>query len=91
MTASIAGSARRGSSQAASVLAVHAQPEAGERDAQLRGRDEAILFDRGRQQSQHAREPIARRRAMLDGCSRHADDRELGGDEQRVRQQEAGE
>ena len=33
------------------VLAVHAETQAGERDAELRGRDESILIDRRRQQA----------------------------------------
>ena len=69
------------------VLAVHAQAEAGEGDAELRGRDVAILLERVAQDSlDEPRQPIAMRGAGVDGGARRADDRELRRDEQAVEQ-----
>src|SRR6185436_7016687 len=71
------------------VLAVHTEPEARQRDAELRRRDEAILPRGRREQPEDApREAVAQVRSMLDRRPRHADDRELGGDEERVRQKQ---
>ena len=69
------------------VLAVHAEPEARDGDAELRGRDVAILALRIAQHRLHrARQPVAARRPRVDGRPRRADDRELRGHEDAVQQ-----
>ena len=67
-----------------SVLAVHAEAEARERDAELRGRDVAILARRrGQHVEQPSREAIAGAGALLERRPRRRDQRELRRDEQR--------
>ena len=67
------------------VLAVHAEAEAGERDAELRRGDVAVLLHRrGQDREQPPRQPIALSGPGLDRRSRRADDGELRRHEQRV-------
>jgi hypothetical protein len=69
------------------VLAVHAQADAGNRDADLRGGDEPVLPAWVVQDAGDAlRQPAALAGRVLDGRARRADDRELGRDEERVGQ-----
>ena len=64
------------------VLAIHAEAKTGERDAELRGRDVAILELRIAEDALNTlRQAVALRGARLDGRARRADDRELRGDE----------
>ena len=71
------------------MLAVHAEPEARDRNAHLRRRDVAVLPFRIFENVQHASgEPAALRRLILDARARRTDDRELRCDEQSVRQHE---
>ena len=73
------------------VLAIHAQAKAGERDAELRGRDVAILELRIAEDSLNTlRQAVALRGTRLDGRARRPDDRELRGDEDGVQQDEDG-
>ena len=73
------------------VLAVHAEAEARDRDAELRGRDVPILLPRISQHALHgARQPVAAGRARVDRGPRRTDDRELRRDEDTVQQDEAG-
>ena len=65
------------------VLAVHAQAEAGDGDADLRGGNVAVLSMRILQHRLNQRAPAYRpRRARVDGRPRRADDRELRRDEE---------
>ncbi len=73
------------------VLAIHAEAQTGQRDAELRGRDVAILELRIAQHLLDAEgEAVALRGARLDGRPRRSDNRELRGDEERVEQDEDG-
>ena len=66
------------------VLAVHAQAEARDGDADLRGRDVAVLPARVAQDTLHEpRERLLPRGARVDRRPRRADDGELRGDEER--------
>ncbi len=71
------------------VLAVHAEAEARERDAELRRGDVLVLPLRRRQHAEHPRrEPVAARRASLERGLGRPDQRELRRHEQRVHQDE---
>ena len=69
------------------VLAVHSQPEAGDRDAELRGGDVAILQLRVAQELlDRLRQHVSARGPRIDRRARRADDRELRRDEDPVEQ-----
>ena len=71
------------------VLAVHAEAEAGDGDAELRRGDVAILLLRIVEHALDApREPVALRGPPLDRGARRADDRELRRDEDPVQHDE---
>ena len=73
------------------MFAVHAQAQAGERDAELRGRDVAIL---ARRRAQHVEnfsgEAVTAGGAVFECGPRRGQQRELGGDEQAVHQNQHG-
>ncbi len=73
------------------VLAVHPQAEAGGSDAELRRRDVPILKLRIAQNLlDRLRQPIPARGARVDRGARRPHDRELGGDEDPVQKDQAG-
>ena len=72
------------------VLAVHAEAEAGDGDAELSGRDVAILLLRILEHPLDGpRDPVARAGHPFDRGARRSDDRELRGDENPVQHDEA--
>ena len=72
------------------VLAVHAEPQARERDAELRRGDVAILLPGVVEDRLHpAGEQVSSGRAAIDRRPWDADDRELRRDEQAVEQDQA--
>ena len=73
------------------VLAIHAQAKTGERDAELRRRDVAILELRIAEDPLNTlRQAVALLGTRLDGRAWRADDGELRGDEDGVQQDEHG-
>jgi hypothetical protein len=71
------------------MFAVHPQPKAGDGNADLGGRDVAILPSRIFEDGEYARrQAAALRRLMLDARTRRSDDGEFCRDEQAVRQDE---